>query len=286
MYQNCIVCGKQAHSKGRERKYCSFKCYYKVKNQHYLARKIKRWETSKDKIIEMRRNGYRISVLAKEFELSGKDFLKDKLEELGIRQERNPRSFCKVPINLEPSEDLFYVCGVIYGDGWIRNEKHHQCKNSRMCQIGLDVADKDFALAFSRSCKKIGLNPSVWKQNKEGWTQGYAWRVLSTSMIFVDWFESIKYDFFLDADEKLQIPFIRGVFDSDGSSTSRPNITAKKEDFILFMKEIIENIGFSVNLKYYEKWDFYRIYINGDKNEQGRFLEVIIPEIKRKRWIA
>ena len=69
------------------------------------------------------------------------------------------RSLSKVRIDLRPSKELWYVIGVLFGDGSAYSYRHHQCKNAKFYRIELDTKDREFADEFVKCCKLIRLNP-------------------------------------------------------------------------------------------------------------------------------
>jgi len=289
MFNKCIVCKKRCHSKGTYRKFCSQRCYYVNKNKETAISKKKLWEENKDKIMEMRKNGFSYKTLEKRFRLKGKNSpLRENLK--GIRQERNARSFYKVPVNLNPSNDLYYICGVLHGDGWIRNGKHYQNENSRMCGIGLDVIDRDFAENFSRCCTNIGLNPALFKHKRKYLKRGFVWRVMAWSSIFVDWFEALDYDHFNNIGNEYKADFLRGIFDSEGSVNKyNINITSTDYDLMELISNLMEDVGFGNEIKTVDTvlrgnpYRMYRIYLN-KRDGAKDFLELIQPSIARKQW--
>jgi intein-encoded DNA endonuclease-like protein len=283
MIKNCLNCNGEFELGVNNRiKFCSRKCYDDNKRIF--------WNENKGKIIELYKHGYGVHSIERLME--GKishDFLHRLMKEEKITHD-DSRSLGKVMVNLQPSEDLFYVLGVLHGDGWIVYGKHHQCKNSKMCRIALDCADKDFADAFYESCKKIGLNPSVWKHKRPKWTQGFCWRVQATSKVFVEWYKKLDYDYFLNANIEYKIPYIRGVFDSDGCNYKGMNvkITSVNREFLEMIKKNVDGFNFETKIRkiiWKTGYCHYDINIMGGKEERKRFLNLINPAIKRKRWI-
>jgi hypothetical protein len=263
------------------------KCYYSNKNKTTSDNKNYIWEEKKDKIIEMRRNGFSMETLKKRFNLNGNNFsLEDKLKD--IKQEKNARSFYKVPVDLTPSEDLFYILGVLHGDGSVYKTKYKG--NWNFHRYSLSVNDKDFAEAFNRSCWNIGLRPNFHKHKSKNCKQGFQWRVEGDSKIFVDWFNGLNYDYFNDMEEPFKISFLRGIFDSEGSVNKyNVNITSTEYELMLLISKLMENIGFDNEIKTIDtvlrgkEYRMYRIYLN-NKNGAKDFIETINPSISRKRW--
>jgi len=121
----------------------------------------------------------------------------------GCKPWREPKLF--------PSKALSYILGVLLGDGCVTVfwNKSIKCFNHR---IVLNTIDKEFADAFSKALRKIGLNPRIDYIKRES-----HWMVSCENKKFATWYKSLK----LDDIQKIVKPhtpdFVRGFYDSEGS---------------------------------------------------------------------
>jgi len=199
-----------------------------------------------------------------------------------------------------PSKDLSYILGVILGDGYIVNKK-----GSYM--VGLYVKDKVFAAAFVKSLNNIGLK-TIMEPREDMWV------VRSCNKDFCEWFGHLDLSQITSLIEEndLIIPFIRGLYDSDGSF----QVTNKKYDYrsiIIYNTDktllesalhLLSKIGIRSILslkrkagkvttrkdgvKIISKKDFYSLSVHPQK-EVSNFLLKIGSNIPRKageKWLA
>jgi intein-encoded DNA endonuclease-like protein len=246
------------------------------------------WDEKKDAIINLYNKGYGVHSLERMGYLSH-NYLHQRLKAEGIKPNENSRSLSKVMIDLKPSEDLFYILGCCNTDASVFHVKHHQCANSKFSKIFLETKDKDFAIAFYKSCKKIGLNPNMCKHDRPKSKKGFAWRVESNSKVFVEWFKTLNYDYILNSEDILKIAFMRGVYDSDGCSINGSKITSTYLDFISFLKSLTDSLNIQTKI-YCSKNQLakngvkYDLIVMTGKGERKKFLELIKPAMLRKRW--
>jgi len=250
------------------------------------------WRNKKNEIIKDYQNGLSLEQLKKKYNisvfLSRKNFRRNEIKLRG-------RSFGKI-INLEPNENLFYIIGVLYGDGSAFCYDSYPNKKYKVCRIMLDCKDLDFARAFQNSCKKIGLKARLNKKKKITFKQGFCWRVDCYSKILYDFYRKFDLNSMLDEKRKHKIAFIRGIFDSEGSNYINHKkgkygitITTIKKDFSLFLKEIINSIGLEAKTyhHYNQKTGYtretHRVWILGNKEKRNNFLKIINSNIARKR---
>jgi len=182
---------------------------------------------------------------------------------------------------LDPSSTLSYVIAVILGDGWTYKMNHTY-------SIGLEVQDKIFCDNFSVALKKLGLNPSVFKNKTY-------WRVAATSKLFYEWFESLSFNEIKVLVKNYPIDFIRGFYESEGSfsaykskkynyTTLTITIVNTNKDLMSFVKELLEGLGFHPSMHKREKLALQRnpiwAVLIGKKLEVKLFLDMIKPCIK------
>ncbi len=155
-------------------------------------------------------------------------------------------------IDLKPSRELGYFCGLIIGDGWIYRQK------SRNYIIAIESTKRDIINQFSKSAIKLGLNPSriYIRQKTRKFPNGEArtdtmYKALVSSKILYDALRYYKQnDFrwevpkFLTTEESL-FGFIGGFFDAEGSATQENIIIGSKWDKNLInFKELLKKLGF------------------------------------------
>jgi intein-encoded DNA endonuclease-like protein len=197
------------------------------------------------------------------------------------------KSSGKVQVNLTNSKELWYVIGVLFGDGSAYSYRHHQCKNAKFFRIELDCKDREFADEFFKCCKAIGLHPFLTTRKSETTKQGFQWKVYTNSKTFVEWFEKFKltYRAIPTLPKKYKIAFIRGVFDSEGCKyKNSAKITNTKVWWIGLVREILNSLGFETSA-YYTENGFckkYDISILGGKLKVREFLTLVNSSIPRK----
>jgi len=131
-------------------------------------------------------------------------------------------------LNLDPSEELGYVFGVLYGDGCVYKGG-----------IVLSVTDKDFVEEFKRCLKVIGfenIRERVIEYSKKNpkWKDQYEIRVANKP--FSNWFSSLSYDDvyrMFSVDKRFAGAFLRGMFDSEGSCHRKRGIRVCNTDLEL-----------------------------------------------------
>jgi len=111
----------------------------------------------------------------------------------------------------EPSKELAYVLGVLYGDGNLHLRRY--CYD-----IELMVKDYEFAEVFSRAVAKV-LNK---KYRKPIWSKSHnRWRIYYSSKAFHQWFRKQSLDTlkqYIEHNRETVKYFLRGLYDSDGNN--------------------------------------------------------------------
>lgn len=199
------------------------------------------------------------------------------------------RSLGKIRVRLQNSKELWYLIGVLFGDGSAYSYPHHQSKNARVYVIELSCKDREFTDEFSRCCRAIGLNPHRSIKSAKTFKQGFAWKARAYSKTFNQWYDKITYNQILNLPREFKIEFLRGIFDSEGCFYKPQNaakITNTKIRFINLIKELLALLDFKVSI-YYHTGGFcsaYDISLLGGKEKIREFLELINPTIERKKW--
>jgi intein-encoded DNA endonuclease-like protein len=202
------------------------------------------------------------------------------------------KTVCLTRVNLNLTEHLGYVLGVLFGDGccWISREgKYYHYV------IELQTIDKEFADEFSKECNFLGLHSNIRKCKKNSTKLGFVYRVRSKSKIFVKWFKSHKnsiLNLIFYSNKKIKFSFLRGIFDSDGNfyfnsiKGTWVQIFTTNLKLARFYHKIIRSLGFYPTLKKIKSNYTEFIYcVRIGKREQVRqFLNLINPSIPRKKW--
>jgi len=185
----------------------------------------------------LRDNYKKLGVNEIGFELKrSKGAIYTKAWKMGLTE--NPQIFWK-PLN---SYSLAYILGVILGDGYVSK------KLSKRYKIGLNVKDKEFAEAFHNALLKIGLK-AMLKLKKDNW---WVW---SCNKNFCEWFNNLTLNQIISIIEENDLipPFIRGMYDSDGSFEIRNKkygyhsiiIYNTDESLLECIRELLYRIGIS-----------------------------------------
>ncbi len=117
--------------------------------------------------------------------------------------------------NLEPSEELSYLLGVLKGDGCIYKTTNKGNRDKADYLIQLGVKDLDFAIAFNDTLEKIFFRKATIITIKNG--SGKLFRVALRVKFFYKWYKNQKFSELCKIVEEYPSGFIRGFFDSEGS---------------------------------------------------------------------
>jgi len=129
----------------------------------------------------------------------------------------------------EPSNELAYVLGVLYGDGYTVKEHHHNY------DIELLVKDYEFAETFSKTMSKLlnkkYMKPVIWKKGRRNLI-----RVYYRSKAFYMWYkkqnlESLKQ--YIEYSKETLVNFLRGLYDSEGTNYRCKQIYLSNNDIDL-----------------------------------------------------
>jgi len=178
--------------------------------------------------------------------------------------------------NLNMSEDLAYILGVLKGDGCVY-------LHGRGADIKLVCKHKEFAISFYNALSRIGLNPKLYKDN------GYH-RVEASSKAFYNWYKKLTlFDIeMLLQNEKYIVAFIRGFYESEGNYYEPEHsihIYNTDKDLVELCQRFLQKLGFSFHI-YIKKKNGYKsnkpLYVlhKKEKSEVQRFFELIKPCIK------
>ncbi len=199
-------------------------------------------------------------------------------------------------LNLEPSESLSYILGVIEGDGCVTKNK-----NSGHYYTNLNAIDKDFVDEFERHLRNIGftkIQRSTVKYENEGRKNQYV--VRAYSKYFYDWYWNLdKYKSYIKmfkSNHDYMAMFLKGMFDSEGcveiiySKRRNPksafiHISNTNEKLIDLCCKFLESLDIQYRLelkkrKNDNKKDVWKIFIK--PHSFNDFREKIGTSIKRK----
>ncbi len=112
-------------------------------------------------------------------------------------------------VRLDPSPELAYVIGVIFGDGSVSFKR-----KGYKYRIRLKVIDREFAEEFKRCLEALGLKPSIRLERDR--TRCDRWCVEANSKILYEFLRQPKEKLF-EVVRKHSVEFLRGFFDSEGT---------------------------------------------------------------------
>jgi hypothetical protein len=123
-------------------------------------------------------------------------------------------------------QNIGYVTGVMFGDGWFYAQKMKRRPNTFAYTLRLDVTSLTFARKFCKACESLTNHKGTICERERVWCsfgkqqRTHYYRVIITSKL---WFHIIKriMSKILDADvsnlnKNFIIGFISGMFDSEG----------------------------------------------------------------------
>lgn len=195
--------------------------------------------------------------------------------------------------NLEMSDSLAYIAGVIYGDGYLQYNKGTWI-------IGLHVSKLEFAESFRNALIKIGLKPSRIRTSLEcsefSKVAKQRYRVITYSYRFHDFFQSLSLDELknkLCIKQSLIWAFLRGFYESEGTRLYRKGhglrvVVAHNTNYKLIQLagDLLTHLGFSYSVFIRKAYDnrkpLYRLILGGPKHgTKENFLKSLAPCIKR-----
>ena len=194
-------------------------------------------------------------------------------------------------LEIEPSSELSYVIGVSLGDGSTYYNKKSQCY--RIC---LTVKAKEFADSFSKAISRI-----------VGRTTPYKVMPCKRNLYHVEIGCYVLFTFLRQPLEKLKLyikafpkDFLRGFYESEGNLAIhkyywdikkrkrirktfqlRLNMSNLRRELLLIAKEALEDLGLHPTLVGpYKACKLYQVFLSRN-NEVRRFMNLVMPCIKR-----
>lgn len=207
-----------------------------------------------------------------------------------LNAKKYPDVNVKLHPNLDFSENLAYILGVLKGDGWVNKNKW----NYRIC---LRVTEPNFVESFAESLKQIGLNPEINLRKLPNPNHRDQYCLEANSKEFYNWYKGLTLNdirALIDRNTEYAIAFLRGFYESEGNiskaskNSYRLAIYNSDKELIEFVKQLISNLKIPTSL-YSTKRDGkkreYTIRILGRAQNIKRFLSLINPIIKgAKEW--
>jgi intein-encoded DNA endonuclease-like protein len=183
--------------------------------------------------------------------------------------------------DLKPSGDLWYIVGVMVGDGTFDNSRYG---------VKLACRDEAFATSFRDSLGRLGLRTHKWVQTHKEKPLYIA--VARSKNLFL-WMKQVLGN--LTVPKGYTKDFLRGFYESEGSlykfKTSHGFqlfFTNTDEALVHLVKSLIEFNGYEASLfkRKQRGWGIrpvYTLYVLGSSGEKAKFLEWINPCIKNER---
>jgi len=158
-------------------------------------------------------------------------------------------------LKLNKSPELAYLIGVYLGDGCVDRCKSHG--SYKRWRFRVKVTEKTFIDSVAKACKKLGLNPLIFRcnspyyfSNKQKWKIPYELVVYSEPFCL----------FMLETKDLRKLPklikgyedaFLRGIYESEGSILHRNGrfcsltvIANTNKELVTFVTSILTSMGF------------------------------------------
>ncbi len=161
-----------------------------------------------DEVKELRERGFSYSEIARTLEANGINVSRVTVMRWckGLHDPRNRMN----SVRLDPSPELAYIVGVMFGDGSVG---FRRAGRSYRYRIRLKVVDREFAEEFKRCLEVIGLKPSLRLERDR--SRCDRWCVEANSKLLYEFLKQPKEELFKVA-RMYPVEFLRGFFDSEG----------------------------------------------------------------------
>lgn len=215
------------------------------------------------------------NAIAKQYGVSGA------LVSIWIQRHGIPSTHLNVA-NLNSTGDLWYIVGVMVGDGTFDNSRYG---------VKLACRDEVFALSFQNSLRKLGLRTHKWVQT---FREKPVYIAVARSKNLYHWLKQALNNLEVMPKEFIK-DFIRGFYESEGCLYQNPKYSVFQvsfsntdESLILLVKSLILSKGFKTSLFKHKQHGWgtkpvYTLYVLGPREEKLKFLDWINPCISRKR---
>lgn len=187
--------------------------------------------------------------------------------------------------DLNPSPDLGYLLGVIYGDGTLTNVDN---EDYRIC---LNATDRDFVERFAQALARVlNRKPIPIRSFREQGNGKTRYRAYAASYLLYQWANQPLYKH-KELLNKYPREFLRGFFDSEGTIRIRKHqstisLSNTKQELIALCSKLLNNLGIKCKTytseKTNSKWRTEHIlYISGQR-EVKNFITAIGSSVQRK----
>jgi intein-encoded DNA endonuclease-like protein len=196
--------------------------------------------------------------------------------------------------NINPSNDLSYVLGVIKGDGCAYVKRGHRCGIVKLNQIRAE-----FAQSFECALKQIGFNPNTFvvKPRKTTYTDcpKPMFVTIGYSFPFVQWYKQLSFEDIeklLGDNPEFIEAFIRGFFESEGTNCIKPrkesnaikwqiDIAGRNKELYDLVERLLIRLGFNFNRYCYNQGGKpLHILKSSNQRQNYHFIKTIAPCIK------
>lgn len=203
-----------------------------------------------------------------------------------------------IEVNVNPSETLAYVLGVIKGDGCVNIGKNG--RGHTQGRVLLGQTRPEFARSFEMALRNLGFNSNTFIQKKRC-KQGFIYLTYGNSLKFARWYKQLSLEDIekiLGGNPPFIKSFIRGFYESEGCNffgkqqgkylvwtIALGNTDEELSRFVLdLLVKLGFNFGFTVNLHRCTRWSekpYFMLY-NSKKHENLRFINEIKPCFKNQ----
>jgi len=205
---------------------------------------------------------------------------------IGRRREEKERKFRK-----EWNEEMFYILGVLWGDGYWRIEKDGTGR------IGLNTTSGEFAHSFADSLKQIGLRPNIMCRKNNGYKQGYIHEVIGYSRPMANWLLGLTLNDIVSnmTTNTHRTAFLRGLYESEGHleerfltwnnriyPTYQLSITNGDKELVDIIIYLMQLLGYTPKL--YREANIYQVRLYA-KEAIRSFINEINPCIRTKELL-
>jgi len=196
-------------------------------------------------------------------------------------------------LKLNKSPELAYLIGVYLGDGHVGRCKSYG--SYKRWRFSVKVTEKTFIDSVARACKKLGLNPLIFKRNSPYYLSHPNWKipyelVVNSEPFCLFMLEMKDFKKLSKTIEGYEDAFLRGIYESEGSILYRNNrfssfrvIANTDKELVTFVTSILASIGFKYHVIEYvpkSKKLKTQYYVSLSVREGKKFLSKIKPSIK------
>lgn len=186
-------------------------------------------------------------------------------------------------VNLEPSPTLFYITGVVLGDGCINADDYGP---STAFRIILGATEEKFAISFYNALKSIGLNPCFFSRVPKDPRRKKVYTAKGISKLLYHYLKNIDYTSIRDKMKKnpnLAIAFTRGFYESEGALEKCKygrdlKMSNTKQALAKLVKGVLVDLGFHPTGWRIKTREEYVLRL--PRREIDTFLQQINPAIK------